>query len=420
MRREKNNTADMEKGKRKCEILKAIRTYVAEKYGLDYTPTTCTHQGNCPGTCPLCDAELAHLQQQLEAKGITDLTQDETLREMVESYTADQTSPSSPLGGLPAPQDVSSDDEEMMELEGDVPAPVEVEPTIEGMPLEGEPGPIDWSQPQRRLLMECPVAGIGFHDIFDIWDELYEGAEIALVRERNNPYDANAVAVALADDYDGDPDNFDFNFILGYIPRTCNSGIAAMLDSGWENTLEAEISEMKEYGPYSDRLHIAIYINNQEPKDPNDNRLRLMPINNEDEWNSLVSEIWENGFAFRRWRVCFPEPEGTDIEPTDKGDKVVFIHQGKDESKLYLMRVLAVGDDCRPFLDKKKREDLYMVDDCTAFVLSVISGPITVKNEELDFMENELKTGWHPHSKVEQSVSDKLMGFWKDKVEAEE
>lgn len=61
-----------------------------------------------------------------------------------------------------------------------------------------------------------------------------------------------------------------------------------------------------------------------------------------------------------------------------------------------------------------------MVDDCTAFVLSVISGPITVKNEELDFMENELKTGWHPHSKVEQSVSDKLMGFWKDKVEAEE
>ena len=70
---------------------------------------------------------------------------------------------------------------------------------------------------QRKAILECPVAGIGFHDIKDIWDELYVGAKIALVRERNNKYDKNAVAVALAGDYDGNPDEFDFNFNINYV-----------------------------------------------------------------------------------------------------------------------------------------------------------------------------------------------------------
>lgn len=56
----------MDKGKEKCEILKAIRAYVAEKYGLDYTPSACNHQGKCHGTCPKCDTELENIQSQLE------------------------------------------------------------------------------------------------------------------------------------------------------------------------------------------------------------------------------------------------------------------------------------------------------------------------------------------------------------------
>ena len=102
---------------------------------------------------------------------------------------------------------------------------------------------------ERKALLECAVAGIGFHDIDDVWDELYVGAKIALVRERYNKYDKNAVAVALAVDYDGDPDDFDFNFILGYIPRTCNSAIAVILDMGHEDIIEAEITEMNEHAP---------------------------------------------------------------------------------------------------------------------------------------------------------------------------
>lgn len=76
----------MDKGKEKCEILKAIRAYVAEKYGLDYTPSECNHRGKCRGTCPKCDAELENIQRQLEKKGITDITNDTKLSKMVEDY----------------------------------------------------------------------------------------------------------------------------------------------------------------------------------------------------------------------------------------------------------------------------------------------------------------------------------------------
>lgn len=40
-----------------------------------------------------------------------------------------------------------------------------------------------------------------------------------MIRERANKHDRNAVAVALADDMEGDTENFDFDCIIGYVPR---------------------------------------------------------------------------------------------------------------------------------------------------------------------------------------------------------
>ncbi len=58
----------MEKGKKKCETLKAIRKEVANANGIEYEPTKCDYEGECEGTCPKCDAELAELQRDLDAK----------------------------------------------------------------------------------------------------------------------------------------------------------------------------------------------------------------------------------------------------------------------------------------------------------------------------------------------------------------
>ena len=255
---------------------------------------------------------------------------------------------------------------------------------------------------ERKALLECPVAGIGFHDIDDVWDELYVGAKIALVRERCNKYDRNAVAVALADDYDGDPDGFDFNFILGYIPRTCNSAIAAILDMGHGDIIEAEISEMNDHAPYPERLHITVYVKAKTPLPPSDNRLRICSFE-EDGWNAFADDVWRKGVALFRWGG-FPPWE---LDLPKKGDKVAFVHKAEETAALYLMTVIATGDDCAPYVENV--EDLHWVDDCNPYALTVVKGPVSVKNEELGVLGAALETCRQPDFKLNQEDSDALM-----------
>lgn len=255
---------------------------------------------------------------------------------------------------------------------------------------------------ERKALLECPVAGIGFHDIDDVWDELYVGAKIALVRERCNKYDRNAVAVALADDYDGDPDGFDFNFILGYIPRTCNSAIAAILDMGHGDIIEAEISEMNDHAPYPERLHITVYVKAKTPLPPSDNRLRICSFA-QDGWNAFADDVWRKGVALFRWGG-FPPWE---LDLPKKGDKVAFVHKAEETAALYLMTVIATGDDCAPYVENV--EDLHWVDDCNPYALTVVKGPVSVRNEELGFLGTALETCRQPDFKLNQEDSDALM-----------
>ena len=56
----------MNRGKKKCEILKTIRCQVAKKNGIPYTYTECTYQGECRGTCPKCEEELRYLTREVE------------------------------------------------------------------------------------------------------------------------------------------------------------------------------------------------------------------------------------------------------------------------------------------------------------------------------------------------------------------
>ena len=55
-------------GKKTCETLKQIRQQVADANGISYAPTPCTHKGNCPGTCPVCEAEARYIEQELSAR----------------------------------------------------------------------------------------------------------------------------------------------------------------------------------------------------------------------------------------------------------------------------------------------------------------------------------------------------------------
>lgn len=377
----------MEKGKEKCEILKAIRAYVADRYGIEYTPTECNHKGECQGTCHKCDEELDYIQKELEKKRISCISEDDRLSDMVEEYIAcNKGEDVDPL----------SDETDFMPLQGD----------MRLVPFEEEGIIPDSFCEDRKLFMECSIAGISFHDIDDIWNELQVGTRLALVREKNNAYDQNAVAVALIGDYDGNPDDFDFNFILGYIPRKDNAALAAMLDMGWQDMFETEISELREHVPYGDRIHISIYIKNKEngtEEQPKDNRLRMMVVRDGKRWKSISDEIWQKGYAYFRWGG-FP-PLEKDLP--GKGDKVVFLYYDMSVIHMYLMQTVAVGEEAAPFVNDY--DELFMVDDCSAYVLTNVVGPVTIGSEELRLPKDILQKYYQPDGQLSLNLSNHLM-----------
>lgn len=57
-------------GKEKCKILKKIRQEIANENGIEIVTSECKHKGECKGTCPKCEAELAYLEKELRNKKI--------------------------------------------------------------------------------------------------------------------------------------------------------------------------------------------------------------------------------------------------------------------------------------------------------------------------------------------------------------
>lgn len=53
------------KGKATCKILKDIRRQIAESNDIELVIKECTYQGDCSGTCPRCEAEVAYLEKEL-------------------------------------------------------------------------------------------------------------------------------------------------------------------------------------------------------------------------------------------------------------------------------------------------------------------------------------------------------------------
>ena len=70
------------------------------------------------------------------------------------------------------------------------------------------------------IVQQSPLAGFQFYDGKALWDEMKPGDRLVLVRERDNPHDANAVRV----EWNGNR--------LGYIPRRENTDVARQMDRG--------------------------------------------------------------------------------------------------------------------------------------------------------------------------------------------
>lgn len=364
----------MNQGKQKCEILRRIRMDIAERYGLRYNLSECTHEGDCSGTCPKCDAELKDLQRQLESRGITDID----------------------LTNIPI---VQIDEDDIHILEGDVAAPSDDELMVvtEGMPAP----PNVYKEKKRVLYKECQIAGITFHDLKEVWDELYEGAELALVRQKDNKYDKYAIAVALADDYDGDSDDFDFDFILGYVPRTENQHLATMMDLGWTDAFECELSQVNGSNPYKGSLYMKIYMVSKEEVevDESEHLLRVLEFDDK-KLEHFKSSLESKGVSCQRWGAYLPEV----MNLPDEGEKLVILHRDHNNAVLYLTHVIAKDKNAEFFVKDEEK----LIDDCMWFVLTNVVGPVSVFADELKFLEDEPINKVHPEEYVSLKATEKL------------
>jgi hypothetical protein len=86
----------------------------------------------------------------------------------------------------------------------------------------------DTAEPVRML--RCEIAGTGHHCDDTTCSHLAKQPVLVLVREPDNPHDANAIAVHLD------------NRRVGYIPRRYNTVLARLLDAG--KCLRARVEEV--------------------------------------------------------------------------------------------------------------------------------------------------------------------------------
>ncbi len=98
----------------------------------------------------------------------------------------------------------------------------------------------------RVLVQSSPLAGFRYHAAADLWDELRVGDALELIREPDNPHDAQAVSVAWR------------GRKLGYVPRRENGALAWGLDRG--ERLQARISRLASHPNPARRIEFEVFI----------------------------------------------------------------------------------------------------------------------------------------------------------------
>ena len=100
------------------------------------------------------------------------------------------------------------------------------------------------AQDVTLVVQSSPLAGFRYHAAAEVWDELRVGDRLELVRERDNPHDANAISVSWR------------GRKLGYVPRHQNAALAWGLDRG--ASLAARVSRLAPQASPSRRLEFEV------------------------------------------------------------------------------------------------------------------------------------------------------------------
>jgi hypothetical protein len=102
------------------------------------------------------------------------------------------------------------------------------------------------AQTIKMLVQSSPLAGFQYHAAPALWSELRQGEHLTLIREPDNPHDANAVRV----EWRGQ--------MLGYLPKAENRAVAAEMDRG--GRVEGRIARLREHRNPWQRVLIEVFV----------------------------------------------------------------------------------------------------------------------------------------------------------------
>ena len=98
----------------------------------------------------------------------------------------------------------------------------------------------------------CNVAAFSHYKGEEVFDLLKADKKIRLVREQENKFDHNAVAVYFGDTH------------IGYIPRQLNSALAKLLDMGHADIFESLIDSVNPNAHPEQQVQIIIYLKRKQ------------------------------------------------------------------------------------------------------------------------------------------------------------
>ena len=104
---------------------------------------------------------------------------------------------------------------------------------------------------KKTHLTNFHIAGFGYWDGCEAFEQLHIGTELTLVREDDNRFDPYAVAIYFGD------------FKLGFIPRGSNHDISKFLDMGLQDIFEVRITRITPDVHPEDQVEVIIYVRNQ-------------------------------------------------------------------------------------------------------------------------------------------------------------
>ncbi len=108
------------------------------------------------------------------------------------------------------------------------------------------PTPGAWAAEAVIVVQRSPLAGFRHYDGAASWRDMKPGDRLQLVREPDNPYDANAVRVEWR------------GIKLGYVPRRDNAAVARQMDRG--AALEARVAALRENRNRSVRIEFEVVV----------------------------------------------------------------------------------------------------------------------------------------------------------------